>query len=62
MRSMPKLASITEVAISPRAKFAAALAAAVTPIMKLDVAEETLKGSRNAVVHGGNLEHAAADA
>ncbi len=43
-------------------KYAPALAAAVTPIMKLDVAEETLMGKRKRRVHGGNLENAAADA
>ena len=41
--------------ISPRMKYAPALAAAVTPIMKLEVAEETLIGRRNAVSMAGIL-------
>src|SRR6202020_2785910 len=47
------MGAATEVTISPRAKYAAALAAAVTPIMKLEVAEETLMGSRSAVSIAG---------
>ncbi|HEY2678848.1 MAG TPA: hypothetical protein VGI65_17885 [Steroidobacteraceae bacterium] len=43
----------TEVTISPRAKYAPALAAAVTPIMKLEVAEDTLMGRRSAVSIAG---------
>ena len=40
-------------AIAPRTKYAPALAAAVTPIMKFDVADETLIGSRSAVSIAG---------
>jgi hypothetical protein len=44
--------------ISPRIKYAPALAAAVTQIMKLEVADETLMGSRSAVIVGyGFMEH-----
>src|SRR5262249_37436550 len=39
--------------MSPRMKYAPALAAAVTPIMKLEVAEETLMGRRRAVSIAG---------
>src|ERR1700722_13079664 len=49
------MGAATGVTISPRAKYPAALAAAVTPIMKLEVAEETLMGSRSAVSMAGIL-------
>ena len=41
--------------MSPRTRYAPALAAAVTPIMKFDVAEETLSGRRSAVSMAGIL-------
>src|SRR6201984_2323752 len=41
--------------ISPRTRYAPALAAAVTQIMKLEVADETLIGRRNVVSMAGTL-------
>ncbi len=53
----------TAMTISPRMKYApAALAAAVTPIMKLEVAEGDLDGEAcNAEPTRGDFQHAAAD-
>jgi hypothetical protein len=47
--------------MEPRFRYTPALAAAVTPIMKLLVVVETLKGFHR-LVHGKNLHRAGADA